>query len=53
MALCETNAFYPEPADIKEKIDDMVNAGSRYINIEKRLGLGAALVLGTNVPESM
>ena len=38
--------------ELKDTIQEMIAAGSRYRNIEKELGLGIVFVLGTEVPES-
>lgn len=38
--------------DIEKYVDDMLNLGSRYINIEATLGRGICLVLGCELPES-
>jgi len=40
------------PINIDKHIDDMLNLGSRYINIECTMGRGICLLLGCNLPES-
>jgi hypothetical protein len=40
------------PIDIEKHIDDMLNLGSRYINIETTMGRGICLILGCELPES-
>lgn len=40
------------PTSVEKCIDDMLNLGSRYINIEGAMGRGICLVLGCDLPES-
>ena len=39
--------------EIVVMIDHMIDAGSRYMNLEKALGLGASLVLGNHYSETL
>jgi hypothetical protein len=40
------------PINIEKYVDDMLNFGSRYINIEATMGRGVCLILGCELPES-
>jgi hypothetical protein len=44
--------FGDDVESFKRLITNMVDAGSRYRNLEKSIGLGAALVLGTELSET-
>jgi hypothetical protein len=51
-ALYRLNAsLYPRETVI-DTVKEMVDAGSRYKNIEKTLGKGAIFVLGTEIAET-
>lgn len=39
--------------DLADTIEYMISAGSRYNNLEKALGVGAALVLGNEFAETL
>ena len=45
--------FHGDLSRLKQEIAEMINAGTRYKNLEKSLGMGASLVLGVNISESM
>ena len=51
--LFHMGSFGYELDDLKDKINDMVAAGSRYRNLEKELGLGVTFALGTEISESV
>ena len=38
---------------LRRELEAMIDAGSRYRNIDHELGSGASLVLGTSLPETM
>lgn len=40
------------PNDVEETVKDMLDAGSRYKNLEKSLGTGIIFVLGKDISES-
>jgi hypothetical protein len=44
-------SLYPRQV-VVDTVKDMIDAGSRYINIENRLGKGAVFVLGTKLAET-
>lgn len=47
--------FWPHQhsvVQLSQKVATMVSAGSYYKNIEQSLGIGAALVLGKDLPET-
>ena len=50
--LCNVGALGYDTTELKDKIQEMVAAGSRYMNLEKELGWGTAFVLGTEVADS-
>jgi hypothetical protein len=41
-----------DPLTLEKCIDDMLNFGSRYINIEAAVGSGFCLAVGCQLPES-
>ena len=45
--------FGCDNAEIQKEIANMMNCGTRYINLDSSLGIGASLFLGNEVPESM
>lgn len=51
--LFELQIFDKELEDIETIVSDMINAGSRYKNLEQSLNPGFTLVLGTDVSETV
>ena len=52
-SLCQLGEFGTDPHEIKGRIDEMLHSGSRYRNLEKHLGYGAVLALGSETPETV
>ena len=52
LTLHESGSLECSIQTVKETVNQMIAAGSRYRNIENSLGVGCALVLGKDVPES-
>lgn len=40
------------PVAVQKHVEDMLNHGSRYLNIEANLGHGICFVLGCDLPET-
>jgi len=53
ITLCSPGLFEHDIRDIAQTVETMIDAGSRFKNMETRLGEGVALVLGTTMSESM
>ena len=39
--------------EVQKEIANMINCGTRYINLESSLGIGSCLIPGNHVAESM
>jgi len=50
--LWQSGIFRSDIEHFKRTISKMIDAGSRYRNLEKHIGMGAALGLGTDVAET-
>ena len=50
--LQELGVFNHDAKELKVRVQEMINAGSRYRNLEKKLGSGVVFLLGTDIPES-
>jgi hypothetical protein len=50
--LHDLDAVMYAPHDVEETVKDMLDAGSRYKNLEKSLGVGIIFVLGKDIAES-
>jgi hypothetical protein len=50
--LYQSWSFQYNLEDLSKQVHWMVNAGGRYINIEKSLGTGSFLVLGKDISET-
>ena len=40
------------PVGIQKHVEEMLNRGSRYLNIEANMGVGICFVLGCDLPET-
>jgi hypothetical protein len=49
--LCQSGVLETDLEIVKDIVDDMLNAASRYKHFEKALGSSVALVLGNKIPE--
>ncbi|KAK4496858.1 hypothetical protein PRZ48_011307 [Zasmidium cellare] len=53
-ALCSRNLFpRSTPVKVETVIVDMMNRGGRYLNLEKTLGKGICMVMGTQLSETL